>query len=289
MERRETQAKKKKEKNSIASFLCFQVSHLTLLMLPVHLSLGKKRIAGFAWRYHGVKQDEHWPGPGNKLLFGSNVTRSPLEGEKEAMQRSDRFPITKNHSFFHQELILFFTVSFFRPKGWMGRLRVTERASQLDFQKLVHVLKLQVFKKRKEWRFEGSDLGIMFQNCTRGTSLKVQWLRIHASIAGCLDLIPGWEIKIPYAVWPKQNHKTAQETEGKMEGFSSHCVKYMDPGTPPRILGFTGHTGQTFLQAAFTYCFWPQSFPICSWACLNSFRLWNFFQTPITGWLWNRA
>ena len=84
-----------KKKNSIASFLCFQVSHLTLLMLPVHLLLGKKRIAGFAWRYHGVKQDEHWPGPGNKLLFSSNVTRSPLEGEKEAMQRSDRFPITK--------------------------------------------------------------------------------------------------------------------------------------------------------------------------------------------------
>ena len=32
----------------------------------------------------------------------------------------------------------------------MGRLWVTERASQLDFQKLVHVLKLQVFQKRKE-------------------------------------------------------------------------------------------------------------------------------------------
>ena len=92
----------KKKKNSRASFLCFQVSHLTLLMLPVHLLLGKKRIAGFAWRYHGVKQDEHWPGPGNKLLFSSNVTRSSLEGEKEAMQRSDRFPITKNHSFFQR-------------------------------------------------------------------------------------------------------------------------------------------------------------------------------------------
>lgn len=47
MERRETQAKKKK-KISIASFLCFQMSHFKLLTLPVHLSLGKKRIAGFS-------------------------------------------------------------------------------------------------------------------------------------------------------------------------------------------------------------------------------------------------
>lgn len=90
--------------------------------------------------------------------------------------------------------------------------------------------------------------------------LKVQWLRIHTSIAGCLDWSLVGELKIPYAVWPKQNHKTAQETEGKMEGFSSHRIKHMDPSAPPRILGFTGHTGQTFLQAAFTYCFWPQSF-----------------------------
>ena len=92
----------KKIKNTIASFLCFQVSHLTLLMLPVHLSLGKKRVAGFARRHHGEKEDEHWPGPGNKRLFSSNVTRSPLEGEKEAMQRTDRFPVTRNHSFFQR-------------------------------------------------------------------------------------------------------------------------------------------------------------------------------------------
>lgn len=80
-------------------------------------------------------------------------------------------------------------------------------------------------------------------------------VRNPASIAGCVDLIPGWGITIPYAVWPKQNHKTTQETEGKMEELSSHRIKHMDPGTPPRILGFTGHTDQTFLQAAFTYCF----------------------------------
>lgn len=119
----------KKKKISIASFLCFQMSHFKLLTLPVHLSLGKKRIAGFSWRHHGVKQDEHWPGPGNKLLFSSNGTRSPLEGEKEAMQRSDRFPITKNHSFFqrlrdsgaHPFLHFFFTSPFSGLRdGWGG-------------------------------------------------------------------------------------------------------------------------------------------------------------------------
>ena len=37
----------------------------------------------------------------------------------------------------------------------------------------------------------------------RGTSLVVQWLRICASIAAGMGLIPGREAKIPHAMWPK--------------------------------------------------------------------------------------
>lgn len=46
----------KKKQFQLHHFLCFQVSHFKLLTLPVHLSLGKKRIAGFSWRHHGVNK-----------------------------------------------------------------------------------------------------------------------------------------------------------------------------------------------------------------------------------------
>ena len=41
----------------------------------------------------------------------------------------------------------------------------------------------------------------------RGTSLVVQWLRLHASNAGGVGLIPGWGTKIWHAVWQNQNKK----------------------------------------------------------------------------------
>ena len=37
-----------------------------------------------------------------------------------------------------------------------------------------------------------------------GTSLVVWWLRLHASIAGDMGLIPDWGTKIPCAVWHGQ-------------------------------------------------------------------------------------
>ena len=35
--------------------------------------------------------------------------------------------------------------------------------------------------------------------CFQGTSLAVQWLRLHASTAGAVGLTPGWGTKIPRA------------------------------------------------------------------------------------------
>ena len=43
-----------------------------------------------------------------------------------------------------------------------------------------------------------------------GGSLVVQWLRLHASTAGGMRLIPGWETKIPRAVWNRQNVRINQ-------------------------------------------------------------------------------
>ena len=36
--------------------------------------------------------------------------------------------------------------------------------------------------------------------CFQGTSLVVQWLRLHASTAGAVGLTPGWGTKIPHAM-----------------------------------------------------------------------------------------
>ena len=37
-----------------------------------------------------------------------------------------------------------------------------------------------------------------------GTSLPVQWLKLHASTVEGLALIPGWGIRIPHAAWNSQ-------------------------------------------------------------------------------------
>ena len=57
-----------------------------------------------------------------------------------------------------------------------------------------------------------------------GTSLAVQWLRIHASNAGGLGLIPGRGIKIPHA--PQRGQKT------KKKGFIVHWVSSTGAPSP---------------------------------------------------------
>ena len=46
---------------------------------------------------------------------------------------------------------------------------------------------------------------------TRGTSLVVQWLRLHASTTGGMGLIPGWGTKIPHAMQCGKKKKVQQE------------------------------------------------------------------------------
>ena len=47
----------------------------------------------------------------------------------------------------------------------------------------------------------GKDSFINHQRVKTGTSLVVQWLGLHASNAGDMGSIPGWETKIPHATW----------------------------------------------------------------------------------------
>ena len=54
--------------------------------------------------------------------------------------------------------------------------------------------------------------------CT-GTSLVVQWLRLHAHKAGGAGSIPGWGTKIPHAAW------NIQKITKKKKGCPSSTVK----------------------------------------------------------------
>jgi len=56
-----------------------------------------------------------------------------------------------------------------------------------------------------------------------GTSLTVQWLRLHTSNAGVLGLIPGQGTKIPHAVKPSNNNNERNAC-GKARGEISHFV-----------------------------------------------------------------
>lgn len=119
--------KKKKKQFQLHHFFCFQVSHFKLLTLPVHLSLGKKRTRVF--HEDTMEWNKMNTGLGQaQTAFQLKWDQVTLEGEKEAMQRSDRFPITKNHSFFQRlrdsgahPFFTFSSLLLFRPKGWMGR------------------------------------------------------------------------------------------------------------------------------------------------------------------------
>ena len=55
------------------------------------------------------------------------------------------------------------------------------------------------------------------QNLSSGTSLEVQWWRLHESSAEGIGLIPGQGTKIPHAVWRGQNQKL---WHGKMQNIS---------------------------------------------------------------------
>ena len=55
-----------------------------------------------------------------------------------------------------------------------------------------------------------------------------QWLRLCASMARCTGSIPGWEAKIPHALWCSQKHffiKKINKTTGV--GYTGHLVKGM--------------------------------------------------------------
>ena len=56
---------------------------------------------------------------------------------------------------------------------------------------------------------------------TDGTSLLVQWLRIHLPMQGDVGLTPGWGTKIPCAKGQLRPHTTTRESSG----LNKHLVQ----------------------------------------------------------------
>ena len=54
----------------------------------------------------------------------------------------------------------------------------------------------------------GIMIDISLEAIQPGTSLVIQWLRLHTFSAGDVDMIPGWAAKIPHAV----QHDSKKET-----------------------------------------------------------------------------
>ena len=52
------------------------------------------------------------------------------------------------------------------------------------------------------------------------TSLVVQWLRVSASTAGVVGLIPGWGSSACHVVWPKKKKK-------KIRAIHIFCLFYL--------------------------------------------------------------
>ena len=53
---------------------------------------------------------------------------------------------------------------------------------------------------------------MLSQEINEGTSLAVQWLRLHASTAGGTGSIPGCGTKIPHAMWHGQKKKKKKKS-----------------------------------------------------------------------------
>ena len=58
-----------------------------------------------------------------------------------------------------------------------------------------------------------------------GTSLEIQWLRLHAPSAGGTSLIPGWGTKILlcHTVWPKKEEKKRPLANAVCKAFPLFC------------------------------------------------------------------
>ena len=63
-------------------------------------------------------------------------------------------------------------------------------------------------------------ISVYINNGLPGTSLVVQWLRLHASHAGDMSLIPGWETKISHATGHQKKDKRWPFSRNQVPGES---------------------------------------------------------------------
>ena len=64
-----------------------------------------------------------------------------------------------------------------------------------------------------------------------GTSLEVQWLRLHACGVGCTCLIPGWAVKTPTCCMaqPKKICNSQKQKKKKKKKITCEMMEKEDP------------------------------------------------------------
>ena len=85
-----------------------------------------------------------------------------------------------------------------------------------------HVEKLGVFSTSL-LSFRVNDCSGLCNEASAGTSLAVQWLRLHASTAEGMGSIPGQGTKIPHATWCR--HKKKKKNKKPPPKFQKHEVQ----------------------------------------------------------------
>ena len=100
-----------------------------------------------------------------------------------------------------------------------------------------------------------------FRQCSRiktwrGTSLAVQWLRLHPSTAGGMGLIPGLGTKIPHATRPgKKKKERERETWRKnLSPARSRGPSWLTQPSPGSISQTTGYP-RTYETEINAYCY----------------------------------
>ena len=137
-------------------------------------------------------------------------------------------------------------------------------------------------------------LKISLKTLIWGASLVVQWLRLHASTAGGMGLIPGWETKIPRAVWHSQNIRINQNQNSDLRMLLlglKNLKKKKAPDCPPftaykALLHFVYLTDLVPLRPSLSFCV-PviPNWRFNLWTALSSYFLaipyaWNVSLPP---------
>ena len=123
----------------------------------------------------------------------------------------------------------------------------------------VHLRERKVlYQKKHLWRSQERNRGWL-KDWDLGTSLAVQWLKLHASNAGGAGSIPDWWTKIPHAVRRSQEIKKKEKDWDLLEDYGMFFLFHTLPlcsSIKKADYNWKSHKTQCVLKK--TYLRWPK-------------------------------